>query len=396
MSHLLEVSNSLFVNTYSRFPAIMVEGNGCRLKDTEGREYLDFVAGIAVCSLGHCHPTVTEAICRQAGTLLHVSNLYHTMPQMELAGMLTDNSFADKVFMANSGAEANEAAIKLARKHGGDTAYEIITLEGSFHGRTLATVAATGQPKFHQGFQPLPAGFVHAPFNDLEKLAEMVSHKTCAIMLEPLQGEGGVRPLDLEYLKGVRSICDQHSILLIFDEVQVAMGRTGTLFAYEQYRIRPDILTTAKALGNGMPIGAMLTTSKVAASFEPGDHASTFGGNPVACAAANAVIKTLLSPGFLDQVREQGNYLNRQLKSVTDQYSRLAHGVRGRGLIQGIVLSETAKPHGAEIINKLFEMGILVTLAGGGSVIRCTPPLTVTTGEIDALTATLEEVFSNM
>lgn len=396
MSHLIDVSNDLFINTYSRFPAIMVEGNGCRLKDTEGKEYLDFVAGIAVCSLGHCHPVVTEAVCRQVGTLVHVSNLYYTMPQMELAGLLVDHSFADKVFLANSGAEANEAAIKLARKHGGDTCYEIITLEGSFHGRTLATVAATGQKKFHKGFEPLPAGFVHAPFNDLDALEALITNRTCAIMVEPLQGEGGVRPLDLEYMQGLRSLCDQHSLLLIFDEVQVAMGRTGSLFAYEQYRIRPDILTSAKALGNGMPIGAMLTTNKVAASFQPGDHASTFGGNPVTCAAANAVMKTLISPGFLDQVRERGAYLHRQLKSVTDQYSRLAYGVRGRGLIQGIVLSEVSIPQATDIVNRLFEMGILVTLAGNGTVIRCTPPLTISTGEIDALSATLEEVFSNM
>lgn len=396
MSHLMNVSNDLFINTYSRFPAIMVEGNGCKLKDTEGREYLDFVAGIAVCSLGHCHPVVNEAACRQMNTLIHVSNLYHTMPQMELAGMLVDHSFADKVFMANSGAEANEAAIKLARKHAGDTCYEIITLEGSFHGRTLATVAATGQKKFHKGFEPLPAGFVHAPFNDLKALEKLISNRTCAIMVEPLQGEGGCRPLDLEYMQGLRSLCDQHSILLIFDEVQVAMGRTGTLFAYEQYRIRPDILTTAKALGNGLPIGAMLTTNKVAASFQPGDHASTFGGNPVACAAATAVMKTLISPGFLDKVRESGAYLHKTLRSVTDQYSRLAYGVQGRGLIQGIVLSDVAIPHAMDIVNRLFEMGILVNLAGNGTVIRCTPPLTVTPGEIDALSATLEEVFSSM
>ncbi|MDH3360271.1 MAG: aminotransferase class III-fold pyridoxal phosphate-dependent enzyme, partial [Desulfobulbaceae bacterium] len=251
---LIQRSQKVFINTYGRYPVAMVSGKGCRLTDADGREYLDFVAGIAVCSLGHCHPGVTEAICKQAEKLVHVSNLYHTEPQTALAELLVANSFADRIFMCNSGAEANEAAIKLARKHGGENRYEIISLEGSFHGRTLATVAATGQQKFHKGFEPLPSGFKHAPFGDIKTLEQMISAQTCAILCEPLQGEGGVRPLAKEYLSAIRALCDKHNLLLIFDEVQVGMGRTGTLFAYEQVGVTPDIMTIAKALGNGLPV----------------------------------------------------------------------------------------------------------------------------------------------
>ncbi|PLX50789.1 MAG: aspartate aminotransferase family protein [Desulfobulbaceae bacterium] len=395
MNNLINISNDLFVNTYTRHPAVMVEGEGCRLKDAKGNEYLDFVAGIATCSLGHCHPVVTDAICSQAKKLVHTSNLFHSLPQIELAGMLVDHSFADKIFMANSGAEANEAAIKLARKHGGTGCFEIITLEGSFHGRTLATVAATGQRKFHRGFEPLPVGFYHAPFGDLAALEKLITNKTCAIMVEPLQGEGGVRPLEKEYLQGIRTLCDKHSILLILDEIQVGMSRTGTLFAHEQYNIRPDILTCAKALGNGMPIGALLTTNKVAASFQPGDHASTFGGNPVACAAAVAVLKTMTSNGFLEGVVQRGHHLHDCLKSIADQYNRICRGVRGRGLIQGLVLDDSIADRGGEIVSTLFKAGVLVTLAGG-KVLRCTPPLIVSMEEIDAMAAVLEEVISNI
>ncbi|MBI4794153.1 MAG: aspartate aminotransferase family protein, partial [Deltaproteobacteria bacterium] len=309
MTDVMKKSDSLFMNTYGRYPAVMVEGRGCMLKDEHGREYLDFLAGIAVCGLGHCHPAVTAAIVAQAGRLVHVSNLYYTVPQTELAELLVANSFADRVFLANSGAEVNEAAIKLARKHGGPGRYEIISLEGSFHGRTLATVAATGQARFHKGFEPLPEGFVHAPFGDLAALERMISAKTCAILCEPLQGEGGVRPLAAEYLQGIRQLCDSHNLLLLFDEVQVGMGRTGTLFAYEQFGIEPDIMTLAKALGNGLAIGAMLARGLVAASFVPGDHASTFGGNPVACAAAVTVMQTMLAAGFLPAVQQKGEYL---------------------------------------------------------------------------------------
>ncbi len=376
--------DAVFIGTYNRFPAAMVKGSGCRLWDADGREYLDFLAGIAVCSLGHCHPRITEAICRQAGTLVHVSNLFHTLPQIELAEMLTAHCFADRVFMANSGAEANEAAIKLARIHSGAGKYEIISLLGSFHGRTLATVAATGQPRFHQGFEPLPQGFVHAEFGDPQQIEKLITAQTCAILCEPLQGESGVRPLEKEYLQEIRQICNRHNLLLIFDEVQTGMGRTGTLFAYQQLGVTPDIMTVAKALGNGLPIGAMLTTEPIAASLVAGSHASTFGGNPVAAAAAVEVMKIMLAEGFLDSVQEKGRYFENRLQEIVEVYPTLATGVRGRGLLLGLVLSEKGVELGLTIVQRLFEQGVLINFAGN-SVLRFVPPLVVTTEEIDEL-----------
>jgi len=386
----MEVSNEdlrtrgdrVFVGTYARYPAAMVKGKGCLLWDADGREYLDFLSGIAVCSLGHCHPAVTEAICRQAGELVHVSNLYYTGPQTELAELLVDNSFAEKVFLANSGAEANEAAIKLARISSGDGRYEVISLEGSFHGRTLATVAATGQAKFHKGFEPLPEGFVHAPFGDLQALEKLINARTCAILCEPLQGEGGVRPLDPDYLQGMRDLCDRHGLLLIFDEIQTGIGRTGSLFAYQQTGVVPDIMTLAKALANGLPIGAMLTTEKIAASFVPGTHASTFGGNPVVAAAAVTTLKTLLQDGFLVGVRSRGKYLQTALQRLADRFPDLLVGVRGRGMIWGLVLTEKGNSLGGEIVKKMFERGFLFNYAGNVAL-RFVPPLIVSESEID-------------
>ncbi|QQG64845.1 acetylornithine transaminase [Desulfobulbus oligotrophicus] len=385
-------SEDAFIGTYNRFPAAMVRGSGCRLWDADGKEYLDFLAGIAVCSLGHCHPKVTEAICRQAGTLVHVSNLFHTPPQIELAELLVANSFADRVFMCNSGAEANEAAIKLARIHSSQGRYEIIALAGSFHGRTLATVAATGQPKFHQGFEPLPQGFIHAEFGDPQAIEKLISPRTCAILCEPLQGESGVRPLDPEYLRAIRSICDQHGLLLIFDEVQTGLGRTGTLFAHEQLGVTPDIMTLAKALGNGLPIGAMLTTDKIAASLTVGSHASTFGGNPVAAAAAVEVLTVLLSDGFLDSVQEKSRYFVTRLEALAEQYPHLAGGVRGAGLLLGLVLTEQGIEQGAAIVAQMFEQGALINFAGN-RVLRFVPPLIVSKEEIDQLVGKLRSVF---
>ncbi|MBU0731122.1 MAG: aspartate aminotransferase family protein [Proteobacteria bacterium] len=385
--------NSKFMNTYLRFPAVMVEASGCRLKDADGNQYLDFLSGIAVCSLGHCFPPVTDAICRQAAKLTHISNLFHTMPQIELAELLVENSFADRIFLANSGAEANEAAIKLARKYSGEGRYEIISLEGSFHGRTLATVAATGQKKFHKGFEPMPEGFVHAPFGDINTLASMISPKTCAILCEPLQGESGVRPLDKEYLKAIRKLCDDNDLLLIFDEIQVGMGRTGSLFAYEQSGVEPDIMTLAKALANGLPIGAMLAKDKIAAAFEPGSHASTFGGNPVACAAAIAVVKTMLAKGFLEGVAQKGEYLAAKLNGLAAKYPGLAEGVRGIGLIQALVLTEETIPHGASMVTRLFEQGVLLNFAGN-AVLRCIPPLIIEYSDIDEFIGTLDKVLA--
>ena len=390
-----ERGNKVFIGTYSRFPAAMVNGSGCRLWDADGHEYLDFLAGIAVCSLGHCHPRVTEAISRQAADLVHVSNLFHTKPQIELAELLVANSFADRVFMANSGAEANEAAIKLARIHSGPGRYEVISLLGSFHGRTLATVAATGQARFHQGFEPLPQGFIHAEFGDPAAIEQLIGPRTCAILCEPLQGESGVRPLEQDYLRAIRQLCDRHGLLLIFDEVQTGLGRTGTLFAHEQTGVTPDIMTVAKALGNGLPIGAMLTTERIAASMIVGRHASTFGGNPVAAAAAVEVMRLLLADGFLESVQEKSRYFVARLQEIAARFPALASGVRGRGLLLGLVLTEKGIEHGAAIVQQLFERGVLINFAGN-TVLRFVPPLIVETSEIDTLIERLEEVLATL
>ncbi len=394
-SSWIKRSNQVFISTYSRFPTVLVKGQGCRLEDADGKEYLDFLAGIAVCSLGHCHPEVTRAICDQAGKLLHVSNLFHTKPQTELAELLVQNSFADRVFFGNSGAEANEAAIKLARIYSEENRFEIISLSGSFHGRTLATVAATGQLKFHQGFEPLPAGFLHADFGDIGALEKLISPQTCAILCEPLQGESGVRPLGKDYLQKIRQLCDANGLLLIFDEVQTGIGRTGSLFAYEQLGVVPDILTSAKALANGLPIGAMLTTEKIAASFTAGSHASTFGGNPVSAAAAVATLKVMLTDGFLDAVKSKGNYLAEKLADLAASYPQLASGQRGLGLIQGLVLTKAGIEIGQEIVQKLFERGVLINFAGN-EVLRFIPPLVVSREEIDMLIKELEQLFSEL
>ncbi|TKB24239.1 aspartate aminotransferase family protein [Desulfopila sp. IMCC35006] len=390
---LKERGDKVFVGTYSRYPAAMVKGSGCRLTDADGRQYLDFMAGIAVCALGHAHPKITEAICRQAGELVHVSNLYYTLPQIELAETIIAHSFGEKLFLCNSGAEANEAAIKLARIYSAAERYKIISLSGSFHGRTLATVAATGQPKFHKGFQPLPEGFLHAPFGDLLALEEMIDSSTCAILCEPLQGEGGVRPLAKEYLQGIQALCKKHGLLLIFDEVQTGMGRTGSLFAYEQLGIQPDILTMAKALANGLPIGGMLTSEKIAAAFVPGTHASTFGGNPVACAAAVATLKIILADGFLADVMQKGAYFQAELRKLAQRFPALLSSARGMGLLVGAVLTEQGVAHGTAIVNKMFDRGFLMNFAGNVAL-RFVPPLIVTKEEIDLLVAALAEVLA--
>jgi acetylornithine aminotransferase/acetylornithine/N-succinyldiaminopimelate aminotransferase len=385
-------ADAVFIGNYARNPIGLVKGSGCKLYDADGREYLDFLSGIAVCALGHCHPAVTEAVCKQMQELVHVSNLFYTGPQTELAELLTANSFADKVFFANSGAEANEAAIKLARIASGPGRYEVISLEGSFHGRTLATVAATGQIKFHQGFEPMPEGFSHAPFGDLNVLDNLVTDSTCAIMCEPIQGESGVRPLSVEYLQGLRKLCQQHDLFLIFDEVQTGMGRTGTLFAYEQLGITPHIMTTAKALGSGLPIGAMLTTNDIAASLVPGTHASTFGGNPVTSAAAVATMKIMLADGFLSGVRDRGAYFKSELEKLASRFPSLVQEVRGLGMIWALVLTEEGVKRGPELVQKMLESGYLINFAGNVAL-RFVPPLIVATEEIDQLVAALAQVF---
>lgn len=394
-SEWIERGEQVLIHTYRRFPAAMVRGEGCRLWDENGREYLDFLSGIAVCVLGHCQPEVTRAIRNQAGELVHVSNLFYTRPQIELAELLVRNSFADRVFFANSGAEANEAAIKLARIYSAPGKYEIISLLGSFHGRTLAAVAATGQPHFHRGFEPMPEGFINAEFGDLQALEALISPQTCAILCEPIQGESGVRPLSQGYLQGIRALCDRHGLLLIFDEVQTGLGRTGTLFAHEQLGVTPDIMTLAKALGSGLPLSAMLTTEKIAAAFTPGTHAATFGGNPVSCAAGVVVLRQLLAPGFLEAVRDTGAYFMAELQGLAGKFPQFASGARGRGLLLGLTLTEKGIAHGAEIVNRMFERGLIINFTGN-QVLRFVPPLIVTRNDIDTLIRELEAVFAEL
>ncbi|HHX73786.1 MAG TPA: acetylornithine transaminase [Firmicutes bacterium] len=378
------------MNTYNRQPETtlyLTHGQGPYVWDEGGKRYLDFVGGLAVNSLGHCHPHVVEAVCRQAQTLLHTSNLYYTEPQAHLAQRLVAHSCADKVFFCNSGAEANEAAIKLARKYGKKyrhpEAHEIITAARSFHGRTLAAVTATGQPKYHRGFEPMVTGFRYAEFNNLSSFAGLVTEKTCAILVEPVQGEGGVYPATAEFLQGLRTLCDRHGLLLIFDEVQCGMGRTGRLFAYEHYGVEPDVFTLAKALGGGLPIGVMAARGRAAEIFVPGDHASTFGGNPVVCAAANAVLDVLTADGFLEQVTRLGAYLCRRLPEL--KLSGLTE-VRGLGLMIGAEFAGDA----ATVARLCQEKGLLVNCIGG-KVLRFLPPLIVTQEQVDAALAVLQE-----
>jgi len=380
------------MQTYARQPISIVRGRGSKVYDMEGREYIDCVGGIAVNILGHGHPDLVQAIQRQAAQLIHVSNLYYTEPQVKLAQMLVDHSFADRVFFCNSGAEANEAAIKLARRYGhqkhGDGRFEIITMKNSFHGRTMATLTATGQEKVQKGFEPLVPGFVYAPFNDLAAIERLVTEKTAAIMLEPIQGEGGVHVAEKAYLQSLRELCTQKDILLIFDEVQTGMGRTGTLFAYEQLGVMPDIMTLAKGLGGGMPIGACLATDLVAAAFTAGTHASTFGGNPLACAAGLAVCRVLLEGRVLEQARRMGDYLLKGLMDVKDRH-RIVRDVRGLGLLQGLELDIDAKAVVADCLSR----GVLVN-ATSERVLRFVPPLIITQQEIDRVLDILSAILN--
>jgi len=388
---LMTLADENIMNTYKRFPVVLTRGSGAKVWDINGREYLDFAAGIAVCNLGHSHPKVIAAVSEQMGELTHVSNLYYTEPQTQLAKQLTDNSFADKVFFCNSGAEANEAAIKLARKYAhenmGPDKFELITMKDSFHGRTMATITATGQEKFQFGFTPLLEGFTYVPFNDLQALEAAISGKTCGIMLEPIQGEGGVNIPDDNYLAAVREICDRHGILLIIDEVQTGIGRTGKLFAYEHYGIKPDIMTLAKALANGIPAGAMLATDKIAKAFVPGNHASTFGGNPFAMAAANAVMKTILQEDILGNCRKVGDYFLSQLKKLQQKHS-IIQDVRGKGLMIAAKLDiETG-----DIVNECLQRGLLI-ISAGSKTLRFVPPLIITNLDVDCAIKVLDEVM---
>ena len=388
---IMALADENIMNTYRRVPIALVKGEGARLWDANEKEYLDFVAGIAVCNLGHSHPNVVKAIKKQAKNLMHVSNLYYTRPQGEVARILTKHSFADKVFFCNSGAEANEAAIKLARKYAhenlGEDKYELITMKDSFHGRTMATITATGQEKFQFGFTPLLDGFKYVPFNDPAALEGAITPRTCGIMLEPIQGEGGVIIPDDRYLAKVRDICDRHRILMIVDEVQTGIGRTGKLFAYEYSGIKPDIMTLAKALGNGFPVGAMLATDEIARAFGPGNHASTFGGNLLAMAASKATLETMLDEGVLENCRKTGEYFLSKLQALKDKHAIIT-GVRGRGLMLACPLAV----EGADIVKKCQEKGLLINCTGG-KTLRFVPPLIITEQDVDLAVAILDEVM---
>lgn len=394
MTDLKGLSQDNIFNTYARLPLTLVRGEGCRLWDDTGREYLDFLAGIAVCNLGHCHPEVTRTLCEQAAQLVHVSNLFYTAPQTELAAELTRLSFADKVFFCNSGAEANEAAIKLARKYSRDRygpgRFHVITMKDSFHGRTLATLSATGQEKVHKGFEPLVEGFTFVEFNSMDAVEAAITVQTCAVMVEPIQGEGGVNLPSPAYLKSLRKLCDRRDLLLLFDEVQTGMGRTGTLFAYEQEGVTPHIMTLAKALGNGLPIGAMLATNQVAKAFVPGTHASTFGGTPLASAAANRVLALVSEPSFLQNVRETGGYFQQRLRELQTRHPVIVD-VRGRGLMIGAELSIP----GQIVVDKCLERGAIINCAHN-TVLRFVPPLVVGKSEIDAFIPILDDVLNEV
>jgi len=387
----MSLSDQYIMGTYRRFPVVFNRGKGMKLWDTDDREYLDFVAGIAVCSLGHAHPAVSAAIKNQADKLIHVSNLYHIDTQIEYAKLLIQHTALDKVFFCNSGAEANEGAIKLAKKYGNDHSgglkNEIVTMIGSFHGRTMATITATGQDKFHKGFNPLLAGFQYVPFNDLGALEKVISENTCAVMIEPIQAEGGIRVPDSDYFQKVRRLCDEKDVLLILDEVQVGMGRTGTLLAHEQDGIIPDIVTMAKAMGNGFPIGAVLAKDSVAAAFEPGTHASTFGGNPLAMAAAKATLETLLAEDLISNCLVRGGYFMNTLNELGKKHPVIRE-VRGRGLLIGMELDCEV----AGIISKCMDRGLLIASAGP-QVLRFVPPLIVSEPEIDQCVEILDDVL---
>jgi predicted acetylornithine/succinylornithine family transaminase len=394
---IIEDYKRYVVSTYNRIPVVMVRGQGCHVWDLDGKEYLDLVAGVAVNSLGHAHPCVVDALNKQSRELIHTSNLYHTIPQLELAKRISDASFGGKVFFANSGAEANEAAIKLARRFGKATGdnisdnarYEIITMTNSFHGRTMATLSATGQEKIQKDFDPLVPGFKHVEFNNISAVEEAINENTCAILVEPIQGEGGVNiPAD-DYLSGLRKLCNTHNLLLILDEVQTGIARTGQMFAYQYYNIVPDVMTLAKGLGGGLPIGAMVVSEKMASLLPPGSHASTFGATPLVCSAAIAVMDYILKQDICIHVKQMGEYFITKLKGLAKKYPATISDIRGKGLMIGMAL----KINGAEIVNECLLNGLLINCTAG-NVLRFLPPLIITKEEIDGAVNILEGVIN--
>lgn len=388
----LENDQTAIMSTYGRYPITVSKGKGSYLWDTAGKKYLDYTSGIATCNLGHAPSEVKDALKEQLDTLWHTSNLYHIPVQEELAAILTENSCFDEAFFCNSGAEANEAAIKIAKKYAKDQGnperVEIVTFKQSFHGRTGTTLAATGQEKIQQGFTPVTPGFRHLPYNDMESLNEVSNGKTTAVLLELVQGEGGVHPVDQVWIKKLEEICQSNDILLMVDEVQTGIGRTGTLFAYEQFDIEPDVISLAKGLGSGFPIGAMLAKAKVAASFTPGTHGSTFGGNPLAATAGLSTVKTILDKDILGHVQKTADYFYTKLVQLQEKHSEIL-AVRGKGLLIGLEM----KNGPAEYISALQKKGVL-TLPAGDAVLRILPPLTTTEEEIDEFIELFEQVLS--
>jgi acetylornithine/N-succinyldiaminopimelate aminotransferase len=389
---LMARDHQYIMRTYGRYPIALVRGQGVRVWDADGKEYLDFLGGIAVNLLGHCHPAVVEAIVAQANRLIHCSNLYYTEPAVELAELLVQQGGLDKVFFCNSGAEANEGAIKLARKYHyrrGDTGRtRIISLRHSFHGRTLGALAATAKPEIQEGFGPLPPDFVHVAAGDEAALAAALDERTAAVILEPVQGEGGIHELPPHYLQAVRAACDRAGALLIFDEIQCGLGRTGTFFAYQKSGVKPDIITLAKGLGGGLPIGAVLATAEVAAGFQAGDHGTTFGANPVACAAAVATVKTVIQAGLVAHAAAMGQYLRDRLSALQAKYPHLIREVRGVGLMVGVELTMP----GAPVLARCHELGLLANVTAG-NVLRLLPPYVITAKDVDAAAAIIDRAL---
>lgn len=390
---VMELDKKYVMHTYSRIPLVIDKGEGVRVWGKDGKEYLDFISGIGVNAIGHCHPEVVAAINYQTRRLFHCSNLYYIELEARLAKALCDISFADKVFFSNSGAEANEAAIKLARKFGSKQngkPYEIITMKDSFHGRTITTLKATGQTKYQDGFGPLTPGFRYTPFNDLGTAKSSISNETCAMMVEPVQGEGGLNVASQDFLRGLRQLCDEKGILLILDEVQCGLGRTGELFAYQHYGIEPDIMTLAKPLAGGMPIGATLAKEEIASFFEPGNHASTFGGNPVVCSAALAFLKVVKEEGLVEGAREKGEYFRKELEKLREAFPSIKE-IRGKGLMIGLELAFDGK----DIVVKCRQKGLLINCTAD-NILRFLPPLIVRKKDIDEAVKILSRVMSHV
>ncbi|MBI4241220.1 MAG: acetylornithine transaminase [Candidatus Rokubacteria bacterium] len=390
----MQWSESYLMDTYARYPLCLVRGEGVRVWDSDGKEYLDFTGGLVVLALGHCHPRVVGTIQEQAATLIQTSNFFHNPPAIQLAKLLAEHSFADRIFLSNSGAEANEAALKLVRKYAKETfssdRYDIIATRNSFHGRTLATVTATGQEKYQHGFEPLMPGFKHVPYNDLQAMERSIDSRTAAVLVEPIQGEGGVVVPDDGYLPGLRKLCDESGALLILDEIQTGMGRTGALWAYQHSGIEPDIMTVAKALANGIPIGATLATERVAAAFTRGSHGTTFGGNPFAAAVAIATLTTLLEDRLSERAARMGRLLLGKLEALKPSHP-VVREVRGKGLLIGIELTRPVAP----VVTACREQGLLV-LTAGENVVRLAPPLIVEDAHVERAVAILTSALGRL